>query len=199
MKKALILDYKIGNIASVGTFLRDNGYSVTLGCETTEIKKAELLVLPGVGSFKIAADNLLDKKIVYELESRHLNNKATLGICLGFQILTKTSSESPDSNGLGIFNGTTTRLKEFSRIGWGKLIFNQEINSLKDLYFYFNHSYGSYDIIETSIRAFSGYSDYNALVASGNTIGVQFHPERSQKSGNKFLKWLESEIWDLND
>lgn len=199
MKKALILDYKIGNIASVGTFLRENGYSVTLGCETSEIKNVELLVLPGVGSFKVAADNLQDKKIIHELKSRYLNNKATLGICLGFQILTKTSSESPDSKGLGFFNGTTVRLKEFSRIGWGKLLFRQEINSLKDNYFYFNHAYGSYDIIDTSIRASSGYSEYTALVASRNTIGVQFHPERSQKSGNKFLKWLESEVWGLND
>jgi imidazole glycerol-phosphate synthase subunit HisH len=199
MKKALILDYKIGNVTSVGTFLRENGYRVILSCETTEIRNADLLILPGVGSFKTAIDNLRNKEIIQEINARHLNKKATLGICLGFQVLTKTSSEYPNSVGLSIFNGTTTRLKEYSRIGWGKLTLNQDIDLLNDLYFYFNHSFGSYDITNINLNAYSGYSQYHALVVSEKTVGVQFHPERSQKSGNRFLNWLESTVWGLHD
>ena len=65
--------------------------------------------------------------------------------------------------------------------------------------FFFNHSFGVYDSLNSGINANSGSSEYRALVIEGNTVGVQFHPERSQKSGKKFLGWLEEEIWDLND
>lgn len=199
MKKAVILDYKVGNINSIGTFLRDNGYRVSLSSDVSEIKNTDLLILPGVGSFKMAAENLGNEKIIQEIKIRHSNKKAILGICLGFQILTNSSSEAPNSNGLGIFHGTTIRLKEYSRIGWGTLTLSEHFDRLKGQYFYFNHSYGSYNITNSSINLQSGLSNYHAIVANEKTVGVQFHPERSQKSGYSFLNWLESSVWNFND
>ncbi len=199
MKNALILDYKIGNVSSVRNFLRENGYSVEFGCEPQQVKEFDLLVLPGVGSFNIASGSLNDLNLKQVIKERHENSKPILGICLGFQILTKSSSESPNFDGLGIFNGTTERLKEFSQIGWGKLNFNHNIKDLDEEYFYFNHSYGSYNIENLNLKAKSGKSEYLSMAISKKTVGVQFHPERSQLAGSKFLKWLEFEIWRFND
>ena len=199
MKKCLILDYGVGNVASIRTFFRENSYLVTLGNSLQDIKNTDLLILPGVGSFKTAADNINKNGIGKEIQNRHSANMPILGICLGFQLLTIKSAEAPTSVGLSIIHGTTARLKEFSRIGWGKLDFESERNLFSDDYFFFNHSFGVYDALNSGINAKSGLSDYRALVIEGNTVGVQFHPERSQKSGKKFLGWLEEEIWGLND
>ena len=199
MKKCLILDYGVGNVASVRTFFRENGYLVTLGNDCQDIKNTDLLILPGVGSFQTAADNMNKGGIATEIQNRHSAKMPILGICLGFQLLTIKSAEAPTSVGLSVINGTTTRLKEFSRIGWGKLDFESDRNFFSNDYFFFNHSFGVYDALNSGINANSGLSDYRALVIEGNTVGVQFHPERSQNSGKKFLGWLEEEIWDLND
>ena len=199
MKKCLILDYGVGNVASVRTFFRENNYIVTLGNDIQDIRTTDLLILPGVGSFKTAADNMNKNGIAKEIQNRHSAHMPILGICLGFQLLTIKSAESPSSEGLNIFNGVTKRLEEFSRIGWGKLNFNNDKHFLSDDYFYFNHSFGTYDIVNSRINALSGLSKYRALVIEDATVGVQFHPERSQKSGKKILAWVEEEIWNLDD
>ena len=199
MKNCLILDYGVGNVASVRTFFRENDYIVTFGNSINDIENTDLLILPGVGSFRTAAENMNRDGIAKEILNRYSANMPILGICLGFQLLTIKSAESPTSAGLGIFNGVTERLKEFSRIGWGKLDFDNDKELLSDDYFYFNHSFGTYEVQNSGIKAFSGQSRYSALVIEGNTVGVQFHPERSQKSGQEFLAWLEDEIWNLDD
>ena len=199
MKTCLILDYGVGNVASIRTFLRENGYTVTLGNNPLDVRNADLLILPGVGSFNTASENMKQSGVITEIQNRHDRNEPILGICLGFQLLTNSSSESPKSFGLGIFNGSTIRLKEFSRIGWGKLDFFDSTTSFLNDYFYFNHSFGTYDTEGAYIKATSGLSEYLALVINAKTVGVQFHPERSQKSGAHFLTWLEKEIWNLDD
>ena len=199
MKKCLILDYGVGNVASIRTFFRENNYLVSHGNDIHDIENTDLLILPGVGSFDAAADNINNDSLATEIQRRHSANMPILGICLGFQLLTIKSAESPTSEGLGIFKGVTTRLNEFSRIGWGKLDFDNDNSLLSGDYFYFNHSFGTYDVLNSGISATSGESNYRALVIEKNTVGVQFHPERSQKSGKKFLGWLEEEIWNVHD
>jgi glutamine amidotransferase len=199
MKRCLILDYGVGNIASIQTFLRDINYSVTLGKNLQDIRETDLLVLPGVGSFETAADKMNLEGIADEIRRRHLAEKPILGICLGFQLLTTVSAESTSSKGLGILEATTSRLKEFSRIGWGKVEFQDVENLCFDDYFFFNHSYGVYDFENAQVTGRSGQSDYLALVVQNKTVGVQFHPERSQTSGKKFLRLLEDRFWNLHD
>ena len=199
MKTCLILDYGVGNVASIRTFLRENGYTVTLGNDPLDVRNADLLILPGVGSFITASENMEKSGVMKEIQARHDANKPILGICLGFQLLTNSSAESPTSGGLGIFNGSTIRLKEFSQIGWGKLNSSKSKIPFLNDYFYFNHSFGTYKTVGTMINATSGASAYLALVVAAKTVGVQFQPERSQKSGNKFLAWLEKDIWKFDD
>jgi glutamine amidotransferase len=198
MKKCLILDYRVGNVDSVRTFFRENNYIVTIGNAHHDIRNTDLLILPGVGSFKTAIENMDGVGITNEIQNRHSEQMPILGICLGFQLLTKESAESPTSVGLGVFNGVTTRIKEFSRIGWGKLDFNDLQNQFSDDYFYFNHSFGTYDVLSSGINASSGLSNYRALAIEDKTVGLQFHPERSQRSGQKILSWLEEEIWQID-
>jgi glutamine amidotransferase len=199
MKKCLILDYGVGNIASVRTFFRDNGYTVSFGRDIDEIRIADLLVLPGVGSYETAAENVKLSNLTDEIRNRHSAEKPILGICLGFQLLTKSSTESPFANGLGILNGRTIRLKEISQIGWGRLKVKGDLELFSNDYFFFNHSFGIYDLEDVSLSAGSGLSNYSALAVQQKTVGVQFHPERSQESGKKLLRWLEKETWDFHD
>lgn len=198
MKKCLILDYGVGNVASVKTFLQENNYKVAIGSDYHAIRDTDLLILPGVGSFRTAAENIDRIGVADEIQNRHYEQMPILGICLGFQLLTNNSAESPTSVGLGIFHGVTVRLEEFSRIGWGKLNFNYDQNLLSNDYFYFNHSFATYDVLNSGINASSGPSDYQALAIVDKTVGLQFHPERSQKSGKKIFAWLEDEIWQIN-
>jgi glutamine amidotransferase len=199
MKKCLILDYGVGNIASVRTFLRDNDYSVTFGKDLQDIRETDLLVLPGVGSFETAAERLNLDGIADEIRSRHLAQRPILGICLGFQLLTTESAESNSSKGLGIFQTTTGRLKELSRIGWDKTESQGFESYCLDDFFFFNHSYGVYDFESADLIGRSGQSNYVAMVIVNKTVGVQFHPERSQESGKRFIRSLENQFWNLND
>jgi len=199
MKRCLILDYGVGNIASVRTFLRDNNYSVTFGKNLQDIRETDLLVLPGVGSFETAAERMNLDGIADEIRSRHLAQRPILAICLGFQLLTSESAESTSSKGLGILHATTRRLKELSRIGWGKIELQGFENYCLDDFFFFNHSYGVYDFESADLIGRSGQSDYLAMVIVNKTVGVQFHPERSQESGKKFIRLLENQFWNLND
>jgi glutamine amidotransferase len=199
MKRCLILDYGVGNIASVQTFLRDNNYTVTFGKNLQDIRETDLLVLPGVGSFETAAERMNLDGIADEIRSRHLSQRPILAICLGFQLLTTESAESTTSKGLGILHATTRRLKEFSRIGWDKILTKDFESFYLDDFFFFNHSYGVYDFENADLIGRSGQSDYLAIVIVDKTVGVQFHPERSQESGKKFLRLLENEFWNLHD
>ncbi len=199
MKKCLILDYDVGNIASIRTFLRENNYLVAFGRDLEDIRSADLLVLPGVGSFETAAKNLVLNDVADAIRARHLDQKPILAICLGFQLLTRASAEEPSSVGLGILHAATTRLKELSRIGWGELKSESIENFSLDHFFFFNHSFGIYNVENATVSARSGVSGYYALIIENKTVGVQFHPERSQKSGKQFLIWLEQEIWKLHD
>lgn len=199
MKRCLILDYGVGNIASVRTFLRDNNYSVTFGKNLQDIRETDLLVLPGVGSFETAAERMNMDAISDEIRIRHLAQRPILGICLGFQLLTSESAESTSSKGLGILQTSTRRLKEFSQIGWDKIEFQDFENFYLDDYYFFNHSYGVYDLENADVIGRSGQSDYLSIAIVNKTVGVQFHPERSQESGKKFLRFIENEFWSIDD
>jgi glutamine amidotransferase len=198
MKSCLILDYGVGNIGSIQSFFKEHSYQVAYGNSNKQILNADLLILPGVGSFKEASQNLHALALSKPVTQRHFENKPTLGICLGLQLMTSASAESSDSAGLNILNGRTERLSDYSRIGWDTIQVPVD-NPLADEYFYFNHSYAVHGIRGNRFNANSTRGNYMALTVEDNSIGVQFHPEKSQEAGSKFLAWAEESIWALND
>jgi glutamine amidotransferase len=198
MKSCLILDYGVGNIGSIESFLKEHHYRVVYGNSISQITESDLLVLPGVGSFKEASRNLHSLKLIDPIRERHFASKPILGICLGLQLLTEGSAESPNSSGLGIFPGITERLSEFSNIGWDSIQIAQS-NPLSKEYFYFNHSYAAHHIRGSRFNVDSTNGGFTALVVENRTVGVQFHPEKSQKAGSIFLSWVEDSIWASDD
>lgn len=196
MKTCLILDYGVGNVKSLSNFLRHQNYIVSSGKSKDEILSTDLLLLPGVGSFKTAADNI-SPEITEVIKLRHELSRPILGICLGLQLLYSESEEAETCKGIGIFLGKVKRLKDFSRIGWDKVNvdFAEEISGK---YFYFNHSYAVPNLTGTYISFKSISGGYDSIVIQKKTVGVQFHPEKSQEAGSVFLKWIEDKIWRVN-
>ena len=198
MKSCLILDYGVGNIGSLYSFFKSHDYQVSYGNTPNQIEDAGLLIMPGVGSFKEASRNLEAYKLNSPIMERHFAKKPILGVCLGLQLMTHGSEESLGSKGLGIVEGFTRRLPDFSRVGWDS-IDSSFCEELSKEFFYFNHSYAIYDECGNSLSANSFSGKYKALIVENTTIGVQFHPEKSQESGAKFLNWAENKVWKLND
>ena len=196
MKTCLILDYGVGNVKSLSSFLRHQNYIVSYGKSKDEILSTDLLLLPGVGSFKTASDNI-SARMREMIKLRHNLDRPILGICLGLQILYSGSEEAETCKGIGIFLGKVERLKDFSRIGWDK-VNADKAEEISGKYFYFNHSYAVPNLpsIEISFKSISG--GYDSIVIQKKTVGVQFHPEKSQEAGSVFLKWIEDKIWSMN-
>ena len=197
-KLAMILDYGVGNIGSISSFLKENNYSVSYGNSHFEIQNTDLLVLPGVGSFGEAMRNIDKSNIRQPVLERHATRRPILGICLGMQLLTNGSSESPGYEGFGILKGVTDRLQKKSRIGWDFLSPINIDTQLEGPY-YFNHSYGINNVYGNHFNVDTTDGSCRALIVDECTIGVQFHPEKSQKSGSIFLRWAEKEIWAFHD
>lgn len=196
MKTCLILDYGVGNVKSLSSFLRHQNYIVSYGKSKDEILSTDLLLLPGVGSFKTASDNI-SAGMREVIKQRHNLHRPILGICLGLQILYSESEEAETCKGIGIFLGKVERLKDFSRIGWDK-VNADKAEEISGKYFYFNHSYAVPNLPSTEISFKSISGGYDSIVIQKKTVGVQFHPEKSQEAGSVFLKWIEDKIWSMN-
>ena len=186
MKSAVVVDYGAGNIGSISTYLRNFAFKVEISNDSRKIADADLLVLPGVGSFGPAKLKLDYSGATDAIVKRVGFGGPTLGICLGFQLLTLSSEESAGVDGLGLIDAKTVRLKGGPIIGWrccsGKPILADSLNT-----YYFNHAYG---VIGTPVLdevRFSGKDSHIAYARVGNLIGTQFHPEKSQQVGFDFF------------
>lgn len=194
MKKAYILDYGCGNVKSLEYFLQKLG----LKCDETNspenIVNGDLLVLPGVGSFGVAKNNLDISGNLDALHCRINLDKPTLGICLGFQLLTESSEESNNQSGLGIFNAKTIKMSEGPEIGWKQVEPLPSLYSSSSIYF-FNHSFGVIAHGDQFDFSLVSHSQYLAFARNSMTVGVQFHPEKSQISGQNFITRVMQEVW----
>jgi len=198
--KIVVIDYGLGNLASVYNALRHLGSDAKISDSPDEVKEAKKIVLPGVGSFSDCLNGLKERNLLEPLKDLLRSGKVYLGICLGLQILFEESEEG-SAKGLGILKGKVRRFSEKDKIkvpqiGWNRVkqksnIKNQKI--VKDIedssYFYFDHSYyvdpSDKDIIATT----TDYGkDFTSMIRKDNIYGVQFHPERSQKLGLKMLE-----------
>tara|TARA_B110000967_G_C18837625_1_gene537611 strand:- start:913 stop:1524 length:612 start_codon:yes stop_codon:yes gene_type:complete len=196
MKVVSILDYGMGNLKSVQNALEFFKIRYLITNEKNKIDDSDLLILPGVGSFKQAMINIkslgLDdiiKENVIKLE------KPILGICLGMQLFADEGEEDGISKGLGLIPGRTVKLNSgdfpiphvgFNEINWNK---KSQMNEEKINEFYFVHSYHFKTLHKEHILGTTNYgTNFISAVWNKNIYGVQFHPEKSQSNGLLFLK-----------
>ena len=199
--KVGIVDYGIGNQTSVLNCIKSIGFKGFITDEIEILNNTDVLILPGVGAFeptmRILKKKNLDKYIIDEGNK----NKPIIGICLGMQLLAKTSSEKGINNGLDLIPGRVETLSEEEsyHIGWNslKILKNSNLILEEKNYFYFNHSYAFKEIKDYSICS-SNYDgiEFNSIIRKNNIVGIQFHPEKSQKTGRTFLKNLIKGLCD---
>ena len=188
-----IIDYKSGNLKSISNGFKKIGAEYQISDDKEIIAGSDFLVLPGVGAFGSAMENL---KPFEDVIHEHVNDdKPFLGICLGQQVLMGSSEESVGVEGLNLFNGHVERLPEGVKIphmGWNKLDVRNDSPILEGIdgeYFYFVHSF---HVIPDDEKIISGTCDYGievvASLSQNNLFSTQFHPEKSGKAGLKILK-----------
>ena len=193
-----MIDYDAGNIKSVEKALQKLGADVIITKDSQEILYADKVILPGVGAFGDAMNNL--KKYGLDEVIHQVVEKGTpfLGICLGLQLLFERSDESPEAVGLGILKGEILRIPDaeglkIPHMGWNSLHLQNNGRLFKDLkendYVYFVHSYYLKAEDEEIVKATTNYSvNIHASVEKDNVFACQFHPEKSSDVGLQILK-----------
>lgn len=192
----IILDYGLGNVYNLKNALSKLGYDSKISSDPSEIMEASILFLPGVGAFKSAMANLGNNKLVTILNKRNAEKKPIIGICLGMQVLFDDSYEDGYCKGLGYLEGTFKKFDidlKIPHMGWNKLEENKTSFITKNLpensFVYFVHSYYLTNFNSDNLISFAEYAvNVPAIVAKDNLIGIQFHPEKSNKVGLKILE-----------
>lgn len=193
-----IIDYGMGNLKSVYNALVKIGCECKITADKDEIRKADKLILPGVGAFKDCMDNLRKADLVDLIREEAASGKPLLGICLGMQVLFEKGYEGEETEGLGLLKGNVTLMVDpdvkIPHIGWNNLEKNREDDMLKgidkDPFVYYVHSYRASDYNDEDLVGYSVYGSLKipGLVRKNNIIGAQFHPEKSGEDGLKMLK-----------
>jgi glutamine amidotransferase len=196
-----IVDYGVGNLASIKNMLKKLGLEALISSSPDDIAAADKLILPGVGAFDTCAEKLrqsglqelLDKKVLHE-------GTPVLGVCVGMQLLSEGSEEGV-LPGLGWIPGRVIKFRQeqlpvgfkVPHMGWTEVTSAQPSRLLDNMYaeprFYFVHSYYFDPSRQTDIllEARYGYT-FTAAVEHRNIVGVQFHPEKSHKFGMRLLE-----------
>ncbi len=193
-----IVDYGMGNQASVVHALRSLGFRVKLTASANELDEAQLLVLPGVGAFPAAMEVLHQKGLVSYLKESARYGRPLIGICLGMQLLMSGSHEHGYTEGLDLIPGEVVPFDGQSvHIGWNSLEFTRQTApwaASDGEAFYFNHSYHLSAPEEYRVAVTRHRSEFTSALQRGKVVGLQFHPEKSQAAGKTLLKNLISEL-----
>ena len=193
-----IIDYDAGNIRSVEKALSYLGEKTVVSRDPDILKSVDKVILPGVGSFGQAMENLHRYELVPVIRDMIENGKPFLGICLGLQLLFESSEESPGAEGLGILKGKILKIPsspglKIPHMGWNSLQLQNNgrlfRNIPQDTYVYFVHSYYLQAQEPEIVKAVTGYgTEIHASVEKDNVFACQFHPEKSGKYGLEILK-----------
>ena len=193
-----IIDYDAGNLKSVEKALAYLGEESVVTRDRDIILNSDKVILPGVGAFKDAMDNLKYYDLVDVVHEAIDSNKPFLGICLGMQLLFERSDESVGVDGLGVLKGEVLRIPEkegfkIPHMGWNSLDIRPDAKLFKGIpnnsYVYFVHSYYVKAADERVVAASTEYiTNIHASVENGNVFGCQFHPEKSSETGLRILK-----------
>ncbi len=192
-----IIDYDAGNIRSVEKAFNFLGHETIVTRDRDILLGADKVILPGVGSFGDAMDKLNNYKLVPVIEEICQEKTPFMGICLGLQLLFKSSEESKGVSGLGILDGEIVRFSDefglkIPHIGWNSLEISKDGRLFNDIsnqsYVYFVHSYYLKAQDEAIVKAKSEYGNIiHASVEKDNIFACQFHPEKSGEVGLKIL------------
>jgi len=187
-----VIDYGVGNLASISQALHQLGYRCRVSREPEVLDAVDLLLLPGVGAFPAAMESLHRYDLVEYLRRSARLERPMVGICLGMQLLADTSSEHRLTEGLGLIPGSVSPLHGHHwHIGWNTmevlkadpLLQPSDGHSL-----YFNHSYVFEAALEYQIGVARLDVPLVAAVRRGMVVGLQFHPEKSQAAGRQLLR-----------
>ena len=198
--KVVIIDYGMGNLFSIYKKLNGLGLNTIISSSSKDINSSDKIILPGVGNFKKATENITQLNLLDTLhENVAIKKKHTLGICLGMQLMTKHSQEG-NCNGLGWIDckvekinvNDTLRFK-VPHTGWNSLEYISDNPLMKkiqvDSEFYFVHSYYIKSLDENEILCKTKYEkSFISGFFKENIFGVQFHPEKSHKYGLNLIK-----------
>jgi glutamine amidotransferase len=192
---AVVIDYGMGNVASVKKALDFLNIPNQLSSEISIIQDATHLILPGVGSFYQGMQNLHERNLTKILKTEVLvKNKPLLGICLGMQLLAEKGNEPIECEGLGVIRGEVLKITDknyrIPHLGWNNITIKKKsnFNEFDGKDFYFIHSYHFLATDSSDILATVDYgNEYVAAIEKQHILATQFHPEKSQEAGLKFL------------
>ena len=207
MAEVVIIDYGMGNIHSVyKSILKviDKNSTVRVSNSLKDIKKCSHIVFPGQGAASECMNNI-EKYLDLDDLKNLIRQKTFLGICMGLQVLMSQSEENNGTNCLGIIDGPVTELKnkindslKIPHMGWNKVNQNQKHPLWEKIsdesFFYFVHSYVVQPLKKNEILSTTKYGiNFTSAVSKDNLVAVQFHPEKSSKSGlqllDNFVNW----------
>lgn len=193
-----IIDYDAGNLRSVEKALQYLGKETIVTRDPEQIRKADKVILPGVGAFGDAMKKLQEYHLDTLIREIADSEKPLLGICLGLQLLFEESEESPGVKGLGILEGKIRRIPEggglkVPHIGWNSLHLEHNGRLFRNIpensYVYFVHSYYLEAKDPEIVKASTEYGIHiHASVEKNNLFACQFHPEKSSETGLQILK-----------
>lgn len=202
--KIVLIDYDAGNLFSVQRALTAVKADFTLSDKPETVKKADKIIIPGVGAFATGMKNLANRKLIKPILEAAKQRKPILGICLGMQLLMATGREFGNHSGLNLIEGEVNKIKtkeKLPHIGWNQIkIGNKNSLLLKEInnheYFYFVHSFVVRPINPVIISATTDYGgdEFCSTLSYNHIYGTQFHPEKSSQAG---IKIYENFVWEI--
>lgn len=188
-----IVDYQAGNLVSVKKALDHLGFASEITSDPEVVRRAERIVLPGVGHFS-TMQRLADSGLRDAIKESIGRGVPFLGICLGMQWLFAGSTEAQTVKGLGLFNGVCERFPgcvKSPHVGWNDMLPRGKTRLFAGLpheaFVYFTHSYRA-PVVEGVVATTNYGEPFASAVERGNIFGVQFHPEKSGEAGLQVLK-----------
>ncbi|EGG31566.1 imidazole glycerol phosphate synthase subunit HisH [Paenibacillus sp. HGF5] len=192
-----IVDYGMGNLHSVSKAVERLGYQPLVTGEREELLAADGIILPGVGAFGDAMEQLREASLDSVMKEAAESGKPLLGICLGMQLLFSRSEEHGKYEGLDILPGSVVRFAggeyKVPHMGWNSLQFKKREHplfaGLEEGHVYFVHSYHVLPEVQADLLAVTDYGQpVTAIVGRGSVYGMQFHPEKSGELGMSLLR-----------
>ena len=194
-----IIDYGVGNLFSLRSSFAAIGQETAVTNDIDEIRRADRLILPGVGAFRDAAEKLRASGMDRAVKEETAKGKPLLGVCLGMQMLFERSYEYGVYEGLGLLKGEIRPIAEripaglkIPQMGWNALKIVKDSPLLKYTregeYVYFVHSYSAVGCDDSLLASTEYGAELTACVGKGNVFGCQFHPEKSGEVGLRILK-----------